>query len=91
MLESVFIVTIIIGFLLTLYANETESVIFTSAGVIFWILIMANSLWVEVPFSGGDNTYSEYGFNVLCLIFVFINVIQLLRLVVDWRTQNIIE
>ena len=91
MLESLFIIMIIIGFLMTIYAHERESIIFSVASILFWLLIMANSLYIEVPFSTGDNTYMELGFNVLCLIFVFINAIQTVLYVMDWRTQKEFE
>jgi len=88
MLESLFIVMVIIGFLLTIYAHEKQSIIFGVSCTILWIFIMVNALWVQVSFSTGYEEFAEYAFSAFCLIFIFINVIQTLWFVMDWRTQK---
>ena len=88
MLESLFIVMVLIGFLMTIYAHEKQSIIFGTSCVILWVFIMVNALWVQVSFSTGYEEFAEYAFSVFCLIFIFINVIQTLWFVMDWRTQK---
>jgi len=88
MIESLFIMMVLVGFLMTIYAHEKQSIIFSITSVILWIIIMINSLWVQIPFSTGYEEYAEYGFNAFCLIFVFLNIIQALLFVMDWRTQE---
>ena len=88
MLESLFILMVILGFLLTIYAHEKESIIFGVTCIILWLFIMVNALWVQVPFSTGSDDYAEYAFGVFCLIFIFINIIQTIWFVMDWRTQK---
>ena len=88
MLESLFVLMVVIGFLMTIYAHEKESIIFGTFGVILWVFIMVNALWVQVSFSTGYEEFAEYSFSVFCLIFIFINVLQTLWFVMDWRTQR---
>jgi len=88
MLESLFIVMIILAFIMTLYAHEERSVIFAIASVVFWLLIMANAIYIQVPFSTGDNTYMELGFGALVLLFIFLNIIQAIIFYSEWKEQN---
>ena len=89
MIESLFIMMVIMAFILLIVAHLEESIAFTVLDVMLWILIMVLSLYIEVPFSTGDNIYAEYGFSAACLMFIFFDIIQALYFVMDWRTQDI--
>ena len=68
MLESLFVLMVVIGFLMTIYAHEKESIIFGTFSVILWVFIMVNALWVQVSFSTGYEEFAEYAFSIFCLI-----------------------
>ena len=48
-------------------------------GIAFWILLMVQGLYIEVPYVDSSGiqvqSYTEYGLNAFCLIFIFLNVI----------------
>jgi len=89
MIESLFILVVVMAFILLIVAHMEQSIAFTMLDIMLWLLIMAYSAYVEVPFSTEDNIYTEYGFSVACLMFIFFNVFQLIYFVIDWRTQDI--
>ena len=101
MIEAVYITLLIVGFFLTIYSIEKKSEIFCLIGVVIWLLLMAESLNVSVPYSFGylDNStgnfttvngldsYQEWGLSALSLGFVLINLIYAFILRFDWRRK----
>lgn len=75
MIESLFVVLILIAFILMIFAIMEESLIFSVLDAILWLFLMINSLYIEVPFSTTDNIYMEYAFSGLCMAFVMTNII----------------
>lgn len=77
MIESVFIILLAIAFLLFLLGIERKSIIYSGISLILWILIMIQSLYIQVP---GDTDYSEMGLNAFALIFIMVNIIHIIYL-----------
>jgi len=84
MLESLFITIIAIAFVLFILGIENSSKVYLFMSMILWIIIFAQSLYIEVP---SDTSYTEYGLNAVSLIFIFANLIFYLALQFDWRNR----
>jgi len=92
MIISMFIGLFIIGILLTIYAIENDSIIFSLIGVILWLVLMAESLNIQSLYYNSSGVAGflqkpEYGLSALCLVFVFLNLIYALALQFDWRKK----
>ena len=70
MIESLLILVICMAFITFIVAIAEESLVYTMISVILWLFIMINSLYVEIPGTGGE-TYHELGLSILSLIFIF--------------------
>jgi len=88
MLESLFIVMLIITVILQLYTLEKKAWVFALITLVFWMLLFASSLWIEVPYvvsyinGTGDvsiledsHSYHEFGMSAISLGFALINII----------------
>ena len=62
MLESVFIFMSAIAFLLFIFGIEKDSIIYSFMSLMLWIVVMASSLYIEVPTV--TDAYVEYGGDV---------------------------
>jgi hypothetical protein len=78
MIESMFILMFAIGFILFLYcldrADEPHAWFLNVILTVWWLIIMANSFYIEIP--GVESTFSDAGVNALCLLFVLFGVVQ---------------
>jgi len=83
MIESLFILLVILAFMLMVLAVAQESKIYAMMSVVVWIIVFAQSLWIEVP--GCDDGYTEYGFSALSTMFIFAMIVYALVLQFDWR------
>ena len=72
MLESVFIIIMLMGFVLFLLAVIEENLIFCLTSLLMWIIVLATHMYIEVPL---DTYYAEYALFPLSLAFILINVI----------------
>lgn len=72
MIESVFLLIMIMGFILTLVSVEKKSLIYSILSIVIWLLVMAQSHYIYVPC---DTAYSELGVNAISLAFIFFGVI----------------
>jgi len=88
MIESLFIVLILIAFILMIFAISEKSIIFSVLDAILWLFLMVNSLYVEVPFSVADNTYTEYAFSGLCIAFVMIDIVYAVVQFMDFKRKS---
>ena len=84
MLESIFIVIVMMAFILFVLAVFDENVIFAATSFLLWMIIFAQSFYIEVPC---DTYYTEYGLNAISLAFIFINLIWMLVLHFDWQKK----
>ena len=72
MLESVFIILLLVGFIIFMWAVEKKSYVLSMLCVIFWLFVYIQSWQITVPC---DQDYHEPGLSALSLIFVFMGVI----------------
>jgi len=75
MLESVFITMLAMGFISFVLAIERDSFIYSAISMLFWIIVMAGHLYVEVP---GDTYYYEVAMFPLSFGMIMLNVIWLI-------------
>lgn len=85
MLDSIFIVLFISGFLLTLISHEEESVIYSMLALIIWLTLFVQSLWIV---DVGGNVYNEFGLSAICLGFVLVNLVSFAMFVLDWLDRR---
>ena len=88
MLESIFILTIAMAFVLFVLSILDENLMFSSTSLLMWIIVMAGQLYIEVP---GDTTYSEIPFFSISLGFILILIIWTIVLWADfdyWRRNE---
>ena len=85
MLESIFIFMAAIAFVLFVLGIFEKSITFSAMSLITWIIVMANSLFVEVP---ADTDYSEIGFSAFCLAFIFANILWIIIQYLEFRFER---
>ena len=81
MVIELFIAMLLIGFILTIMAIETEGVAYCGIGLVIWLLLFVQSLWIVSDTSG--NVYHEFGLSALCLAFIFVHIILLILVFVE--------
>lgn len=79
MIESLFIMLVAIAFLLFILGIEkgNDGSIYTGVSLILWIMLMAQSFYIEVPL---DTSYNEAGFRAFCFAFILLNLIRVVML-----------
>lgn len=89
MLESVFILSVIIGVVFFILSIEKENVIYSSISLLMWIIVMAGQVYITVP---NDTTeYMEIAYFAVSLAFIAINVLWIIILYTDldyWRKHR---
>ena len=72
MLDFIFGIMLVFGFLFFIYALEKESFITGMISFLVWLFIWAQSMYVEVPC---DTYYSEWTLQALSFGFMIISII----------------
>jgi len=85
MLDSIFIVLLIVGFLLTLISHEEESMIYSMLALVIWLVLFVQSLWIV---DVGGTVYNEFGLSAICLGFVLVNLVSLVMFTLDWLERK---
>jgi len=88
MIESVFIMTLIMGFIffiISIFEERLHRVILAGMALETWLMIFANVHYIVVP---GDTSYSDLGFNAFCLVFIFVSI---LLMVIGYMEQTNIK
>ena len=100
MLESIFVTLFIVGFLSFVMAVEKHkqgALAYSGASFIIFMVLMAQSVYVEVPFMAatnatnyttGNQQHMELSVVAICLFFVIMNTILILLDVVAWRKKK---
>lgn len=101
MLDDLFVIFLVVTVVFQIIAVYEKSVIFTMTSLIFWMVLMANSLYIEVPYTIGylndtgnltiitrSHVYSDYGMSALCLIFIFVNIFLMIMNYTEWREEG---
>lgn len=89
MIESLFIVLIIIGFLTMIIAILEKSEILSILSAITWILLMLDSFHIEIPFSAGTVVHTEPGFSGLCIAFIMVNIAWAILQFFEFRGKKV--
>jgi len=85
MLDSIFIIIILMAFVLFLLGIIEENIIFSGSSILMWIIVMAGHLYIEVP---GDTSYTENALLPVSIGFIFINIIWILILFFDLKERR---
>jgi len=85
MLESIFILMVAIAFILFVLGIAEKSVTYSALSLLLWIVVMLNALYIEVP---TDTSYSELGFSAFCLAFIFTNIIWIIIMYLEFRSEK---
>jgi hypothetical protein len=73
MLESIFIILIIMAFIVFILAIDSESYPLCILSSIIWLIVGLQCLYVEVP--NASDPYQEFGLAALSLAFVFAGIV----------------
>lgn len=84
MLDSVFIATLFIGFILTVLSIERKSMVYTALSMMMWIIIFASAHFVEVP---GISDYSDLTINAMSIAFIIVDIIWLIYCYMDFENK----
>ena len=85
MLESIFIIILLMGFVLFLIGVTEENIVFSITSILMWIIVMAAHLYIEVP---ADTSYEENALLPISLGFIFINIIWIVVLYFKNKEEN---
>lgn len=101
MLDSVFIAVFIVTVVIQLVGVYEKSIVFNMISMMFWLTLMLNSLWIEVPYwawienatgginvSTGSHVYHEFGLSALFLTFIFMDIILIIVYYMDWKRKS---
>ena len=83
MILDIFMLWIIIGVILLILGIEFENIVYSMLSVVVFIIILVQSLWIEVP---GIADYADYTSSAMSLAFIFTNIVWLLLL--NARTKD---
>ena len=75
MILDIYLMLIAIAFITFILGIEKENIVYTGTSLVLWLIIFAQSFYIEVP---GIDNYVDYSVNALCLTFIFINIIWML-------------
>ena len=80
MLESIFIIIMLMGFVLFLISVMEKNIIFCLTSLLMWIIVLATHMYIEVP---GDTYYAEYALFGVAFAFIVINIIWAILIYMD--------
>ena len=76
MIESLFIILIAMAFVMFILQNSTDNQIYGIMSIVLWLLVMGQSIYIQVP--GVTDTYSEVMLSALPLAFIFSGVVLMI-------------
>lgn len=88
MLESIFILTVALGFILFILSIERENIIYSLTSLLMWIVTLAGMVYIVVP---NDTYYTEWAYFAISIGFIAINIIWSVILYMDldyWRKHG---
>ena len=88
MLESIFIMTAAMGFILFILAIEEENIVYCLTSLLMWIVTLAGMVYIVVP---GDTYYTEWAYFAISIGFIAINVMWAIIIYMDldyWRKHR---
>ena len=78
MLESIFIVSLIIGFLFLLKGIDDERLAYSFVSILAFFFAAAGSLYIETP--GTSTTFIDYAASVVCFGLIFLNIVYIVSM-----------
>lgn len=101
MLDSIFIAIFIVALILQIIAIYEKSIIFSVLSIMFWLVLIANALYIEVPYdvaytavngsvviTKGAHVYTEIGLGALFLAFVFFDIVWTIVQYMELRRER---
>jgi hypothetical protein len=85
MIIDLFVVLFIVAFMLTILAIGTESIAYIMLGMMFWMVLFVQSLYLT-DMSG--TVYYEFGISALCMGFIFVHLMLLIFFFLEWREKS---
>jgi len=85
MLDSIFVMFFVVAFVLTVLTIQEKSIAYGIIGLVAWLVLFAQSLWISDVVG---TVYNEFGLSAFCLAFVFTHVITLVLYYMDWRDMH---
>jgi len=82
MIIDIFMIWIIVGVILFVLGKELESPIYNIVSLTLYIIIFAQSFWVQVP---GIEDYIDNTTSAISLIFIFVNIGWLILMHMDLK------
>jgi len=86
MIESVFIISMAMGFILFILAIEQKSVVYSLTSLLMWIFTWAGSVYIRSP--GTTEAFNEFGMTGICLAFIIINIMWSILIYMDLQYWN---
>lgn len=86
MLESLFLIAIIIGFLLMIKGIDDERMAYSWVSILAFIFAMAGAMYVEVPNS--STTYMEVAASMVCAALIVINLLHIIALMIESKMSK---
>ena len=73
MIESIFIVTMCMGFVTLILAIDNDNIYYALMSLLLWIVILATHIYIQVPTV--DDAFYEPALLPISVGFIFINVL----------------
>lgn len=86
MLESLFIISIIIGFIFLLKGIDDERMAYSWISILCFFFAMAGALYVEVP--GATASYMEIGATMICVALIFVNLLHVIAMIFENKQRS---
>jgi hypothetical protein len=85
MIESIFMMLLAIAFILWILGIEMESIVYSGTSLILWLVIMAQSFYIQVP---GIADYSDVALRAFVLVFIFTAIINIIIIFFDLNLRE---
>ena len=81
MIESLFIISIIIGFIFLLKGIDDERMAYSFISILAFFFAAAGSLYIETP--GVTTQIADYAAPMICFGLIFINLLHIIALMFE--------
>ena len=86
MLESLFIISIIIGFIFLIKGIDDERIAYAFISILAFLFAAAGSLYIETP--GVTTKITDYAAATICFGLIFVNLIFAIAMMMDARRSR---
>jgi hypothetical protein len=81
MLESLFIISIVIGFIFLLKGIDDSRMAYSWISILSFVFAMAGAIYIQVP--GATVSYMDIGATIICFALIIINLMHIVAMIVD--------